>query len=105
MNMKINYSKSIVVWVWLMVWLGIGYVAYQAQQSRIVADSITVFARSKEMEKTMFLPQPIQSFYNPKFSPTPDIPREEKEAWICQQVLLKRDPNRFQLDSIFNAEL
>ncbi len=32
--MKINYSKCIAVWVWLMVWLGIGYVAYQAQQSR-----------------------------------------------------------------------
>ena len=105
MNMKINYSKSIVVWVWLMVWFGIGYVTYQAQQSRIVTESTAVFTRSIEMEKTMFLPQPIQSYYDPKLSPTPDIPREEKEAWICQQVLLKRDPNRFQLDSIFNAEL
>ena len=51
MNMKINYSKSIAVWVWLMVWLGIGYVAYQAQQSRIVTDSTTVFTRSIEIEK------------------------------------------------------
>ena len=103
--MKINYSKCIAVWVWLMIWFGIGYVTYQAQQSRIVTESTAVFTRSIEMEKTMFLPQPIQSYYDPKLSPTPDIPREEKEAWICQQVLLKRDPNRFQLDSIFNAEL
>ena len=103
--MKINYSKSIVVWVWLMVWLGIGYVAYRAQQSRIVADSITVFARSIEIEKTMFLPQPIQSFYDPKLSPTPDIQREEKEVWIDQHILYKENPNRSRLDSIFNAEL
>ena len=103
--MKINNRKCIAVWVWLMVWLSIGYVAYQAQQSRIVTESTAVFTRSIEMEKTIFLPQPIQSFYDPKFSPTPDIPREEKEAWICQQVLLERDPNRFRLDSIFNAEL
>ena len=103
--MKINNRKCIAVWVWLMVWLSIGYVAYQAQQSRIVTESTAVFTRSIEMEKTIFLPQPIQSFYDPKLSPTPDIPREEKEAWICQQVLLERDPNRFRLDSIFNAEL
>ena len=105
MNMKINYSKSIAVWVWLMVWLGIGYVAYQAQQSRIVTDSTTVFTRSIEIEKTMFLPQPIQSFYDPKLSPTPDIQREEKEMWIDQHILYKENPNRSRLDSIFNAEL
>jgi hypothetical protein len=105
MNMKINYSKSIAVWVWLMAWLGIGYVAYQAQQSRIVTDSTTVFTRSIEIEKTMFLPQPIQSFYDPKLSPTPDIQREEKEMWIDQNILYKENPNRSRLDSIFNAEL
>ena len=85
--MKINYSKCIAVWVWLMIWFGIGYVTYQAQQSRIVTESTAVFTRSIEMEKTMFLPQPIQSYYDPKLSPTPDIPREEKEAYFFQKFL------------------
>lgn len=103
--MKINYSKCIAILMWLMVWFGIGYMTYQAKLTQMVTEVTAVFARSIEIEKTMFLPQPIQSFYDPKLSPTPDIQREEKEVWIEQHILYKENPNRSRLDSIFNAEL
>ncbi len=103
--MKINYSKCIAILMWLMVWFGIGYMTYQAKLTQMVTEVTAVFARSIEIEKTMFLPQPIQSFYDPKLSPTPDIQREEKEMWIEQHILYKENPNRSRLDSIFNAEL
>ena len=87
-----------------MVWFGIGYMTYQAKLTQMVTEVTAVFARSIEIEKTMFLPQPIQSFYDPKLSPTPDIQREEKEMWIEQHILYKENPTGQKVAVVINKK-